>query len=197
MCVCLCELLCCTLETKHCKSIKLQFLKNLYKNDHSSFICKSPKLDTMPMFSNDSIDKQTVGHSHHGILQFSRSVVSASATPWTVAHQASLPITNSQSYPNSCPWVGDAIQPSHPLSSPSPPALNLSQHQGLFQWVSSASGGQSIEVSALASVLPMNTQDWSPLGWTGWISLQSKGLSRVFSKTTVQKHQFFSSQLSL
>ena len=59
------------------------------------------------------------------------------------------------------------------------------------------SGGQSIGVSASASVLPMNTQDWSPLGWTGWISLQSKGLSRVFSNTTVQKHQFFSAQLSL
>ena len=82
-------------------------------------------------------------------------------------------------------WVGDAIQLSHPLSSPSP-ALNLYQHQGLFKWVSSASGGQSIGVSASTSVLPMNTQDWSPLGWTGCISLQSKGLSRVFSYTTVQ-----------
>ena len=60
-----------------------------------------------------------------------------------------------------------------------------------------ASGGQSIGVSASASVLPMNIQDWSPLGWTGWISLQSKGLSRAFSSTTVQKHQFFSAQLSL
>ena len=78
--------------------------------------------------------------------------------------------------------VGDAIQPSHPLSSPSP-ALNLSQHQGLFQWVNSAWGGQSTGVSASASVLPMNTQDWSPLGWTGWVSLQSQGLSRVFSNT--------------
>ena len=98
--------------------------------------------------------------------------------------------------------VGDAIQPSHPLSSPSPPAPNPSQHQGLFQWVSSssqlfASGGQSIGVSASASVPPINTQDWSPLGWTGWISLQSKGLSRVFPNTTVQKHQFFYAQLSL
>ena len=89
--------------------------------------------------------------------------------------------------------VGDAIQPSHPLSSPSPPAPNTSQHQSLFQWVNSLHtwGGQSTGVSASASVLPMNTQDWSPLGWTGWISLQSKGLSRVFSNTTVQKHQFF------
>ena len=93
--------------------------------------------------------------------------------------------------------VGDAMQPSHPLSSPSPPALNLFQHQGLFKWVSLASGGQSIGVSASTSVLPMNTQDWSPLGGTGWISLQSKGLSRGFSNTTVQKHQFFGTHLSL
>ena len=93
-------------------------------------------------------------------------------------------------------WVGDAIQPSHPLLSPSPPAPNPSQHQGLFQWVNSAWGGQSIGVSASASVLPMNTQDWSPLEWTGWISLQPKGLSRVFSNTTVQKHEFFGAQLS-
>ena len=89
-------------------------------------------------------------------------------------------------------WVSDAIQPFHPLSSPSSPAFNLSQHQGLFQWVSSSpSGGQSIGVSASTSVLPMNIQDWSPLGLTGWISLLSKGLSRV------QKRQFFGAQLSL
>ena len=93
-------------------------------------------------------------------------------------------------------WVGDAIQPFHPLSSPSPPAPNPSQHQSLFQWVNSASGGQSIGVSASTSVLPVNIQDLFLLGWTGWISLQSKGLSRVFSNTTVQKHQFFSAQLS-
>ena len=91
---------------------------------------------------------------------------------------------------------GDAIQPSHPLSSPSPPAPNPSQHQSLpvsqlFTW-----GSQSTGVSALASFLPKNTQGWSPLEWTGWISLQSKGLSRVFSNTTVQKHQFFSAHLS-
>ena len=92
--------------------------------------------------------------------------------------------------------VGDAIQPSHPLLSPSPPAPNPSQHQGLFQWVSSSHEVAKVLVSASASVLPMNTQDWSLLGWTGWISLQSKGLSRVFSNTTVQKHQFFCAQLS-
>ena len=80
--------------------------------------------------------------------------------------------------------VGDAIQPSHPLSSPSPPSFPASGSFPMSQLF--ASGGQSIGVSASASVLPMNTQDWSPLEWTGWISLQSKGLSRVFSNTTVQ-----------
>ena len=94
--------------------------------------------------------------------------------------------------------VGDAIQPSHPLSSLSSPALNLSQHQFFFPMNHLfASGGPSIGISASTSVLPMNTQDGSPLEWTGWISLQSKGLSRVFSNTTVQKHQFFCAQLSL
>ena len=93
-------------------------------------------------------------------------------------------------------WVCDDIQPSHPLSSPSPPALNPSQHQSfpmsqLFPWV-----GQSTGVSALASFLPKKSQGWSPSGWTGWISLQSKGLWRVFSNTTVQKHQFFGAQPS-
>ena len=92
--------------------------------------------------------------------------------------------------------VSDAIQPSHPVapfsscpqSLPASGSFPVSQ---LFAW-----GGQSIGVSASTSVLPMNIQDWSPLGWTGWISLQSKGLSRVFSNTTVQKHQFFGAQLS-
>ena len=92
--------------------------------------------------------------------------------------------------------VGDAIQPSHPLSSPSPPALNPSQHQSfpmsqLFTW-----GGPSTGVVALASFLPKKSQGWSPSEWTGWISLQSKGLSGVFSNTTVQRHQFFGTQLS-
>ena len=93
--------------------------------------------------------------------------------------------------------VGDAIQPSHPLVVPfsscpqSLPASESFPMSQLFAWV-----GQSIGGSASASVLPMNNQDWFPLGWTGWISLQSKGLSRVFSNTTVQKHQFFGAQLS-
>ena len=94
--------------------------------------------------------------------------------------------------------VGDAIQPSCPLSPPSPPAFNLSHHQGFFLMSQLfASGGQSVGASASASVLPKNIPDWFPSGLTGWISLQSKGLSRVFSNTTVQKHQFFSTQFSL
>ena len=92
--------------------------------------------------------------------------------------------------------VSDAIQPSHPLLSPSPPAFNLSQHHVFSNELNLCIGGQSIGVSASASVLPMNIQDWFPLGWTDWISLQSKGLSGVFSNTAVQKHQFFSAQLS-
>ena len=71
-------------------------------------------------------------------------------------------------------WVSDAIQPSHPLSSPSSPALNLSQHQGLVKWVSSSHQVAKVLVSASASVLPLHIQCWIPLGWTGWVSLQSK-----------------------
>ena len=93
--------------------------------------------------------------------------------------------------------VSDAIQPSHPLSSPSPTVLNPSQHQSLFQWVNSSHEvAKVLEFQLLASFLPKNTQGWSPSEWTGWISSQSKGLSRVFSNTTVQKHQFFGAQLS-
>ena len=94
-------------------------------------------------------------------------------------------------------WVDDAIQPSHPLSSPSP-AFNFYQHQGFFpmSWLF-ASGGQSIGASASASALPVNIQSWFLLRLTHLISLLSKGLSRVFSSTTVWKHQFFSTQPSL
>ena len=95
-------------------------------------------------------------------------------------------------------WVSDSIQPSHPLPTPFssclqsfPPSVSFLMSR-LF-----VSGGQSIGVSATASVLPINIQDWFPLEGTDWISLQSKGLSTVFSNTTVQKHQFFSTQLSL
>ena len=114
------------------------------------------------------------------------------ASPWITAGQASLFITISWSfYPNSCPlnrWCHPAISSSVVPFSSCPQSLPASESfpvSQLFTW-----GGQSIGVSASASVLPINTHDWSPLGWTGWISLQSKGLSRVFLNTTVQKHQF-------
>ena len=120
------------------------------------------------------------------------------ATPWIAPCQASLAmdITNSR-HPNSCPsswWCHPAISSSVipfsscPQSLPASESFPMSQ---LFAW-----GSQSIEVSALASFLPKKSQDWSPLEWTGWISLQSKGLSRVFSNTAVQKRQFFGTQLS-
>ena len=110
------------------------------------------------------------------------------STPGLLVHHQLPEFTQTDVY-----WVGDAIQSSHS------PTFSLFQHQGLFQWVSSLHqvGGQSIGVSASASVLSMNIPDWFPLGWTGWMSLQSKGLSRVFSNTTVQKHQFFCPQLSI
>ena len=120
------------------------------------------------------------------------------ATPWTAAHQASLSITNSQSLPKLMSI--DSVMPSNHLILCCPPLLlpSIFPASGSFP-VSQLfeSGGQSIGVSASISVLPMNTQDWSPLGWTGWIFLQSKGLTRAFSNTTVQKHHFFSCQISL
>ena len=135
------------------------------------------------------------------MVQFSSvqplSPVQLFATQWIAARQASLSITNSQSSHRLIsielvmhPAISSYIIhfSSCPQSLPASESFPMSQ---LFAW-----SGQSIRVSALASVLPMNTQDWSPLGWTGWISLQSKGLSRVFSNTTVQKHQFFGAQLS-
>ena len=91
-------------------------------------------------------------------------------------------------------WADDVIQPSYPLSPPYPHAFNLSLHQGLFQWA--GPDGQSIGASASASVLPMNIQGWFPSGLIGLISLLSKGLSRVFSSTTVRKHWFFGAQPS-
>ena len=120
------------------------------------------------------------------------------ATPWAAALQASRPSPTPGVYSNSLPlsqWWHPAISSS---VTPFPSCLQSFPASGSFQ-ISQflASGGQRVGVSASTSVLPMNTQDWSPLGWTAWISLQSKGLSRVFSNTTLQKHQFFGAQLSL
>ena len=117
--------------------------------------------------------------------------------PMNAARQASLSITNSRLHSNSRPssrWCHPAISSSVVLFSSCSQSLPASESfpmSQLFTW-----GGQSTGVSALTSFLPKNIQDWSPSEWTGWMSLQSKGLSRVFSNTTVQKHQFFGAQLS-
>ena len=132
-------------------------------------------------------------------VQFSHSVMSDSLWPHEPQHaRPPCPSPTPGVHPNPCslsrcchPTISSSVIPfsSCPQSFPASGPFQMSQ---LF-----ASGAQSIGVSAWTSVLPMNTQDWSPLGWTGWISLQSKGHSRVFSNTTVQKHQFFGAQLSL
>jgi len=132
-------------------------------------------------------------------VHFSRSVVSDSLRPHELQDaRPPCPSPTPWVYPNLCPlsrWchltISSSVIPfsSCPQSFPTSGYFQMSQ---LF-----ASGGQNTGVSASTSVLPMNTQDWFPLGWTGWISLQSKGLSRVFFNTTVQKHQFFGTQLSL
>ena len=129
---------------------------------------------------------------------FSRSVVSDSLQPQESKHaRPPCPSPTPGIYSNSCPsswWCHPAISSSVvpfyscPQSLPASASFPMSQ---LF-----TSGGQRIGVSASALALPMNTQDWPPLGWTGWISLQSKGLARVFSNNTIQKHQFFGAQLS-
>ena len=134
----------------------------------------------------------------HTPVQFSCSVVSDSLRPHESQH-ARLPCPSPTPgvHSNSCPsrrWCHPAISSSVvpfsscPQSLPASESFPMSQ---LFPW-----GGQRTRVSALASFLPKNTQDWPPLQWTGWISLRSKGLSRVFSNTILQKHQFFSTQLS-
>ena len=127
----------------------------------------------------------------------SLSCVQLFATPWIAARQAFMSITSSWRSLK-LTFIESVMPSSHlilclpllllPQSLPASRSFPMSQ---LFAW-----GGQSTGVSALGSVLPKNTQDWSPLEWTGWISLQSKELSRVFSNTTVQKHQFFGAQLS-
>ena len=131
-------------------------------------------------------------------VQFSHSVVSNSLRPHELQHvRPPCPSQTPGVYSNSCPssqWCHPAISSSIIPFSSCPQSLPASGSFPMSQLF--ASGGQSIGVSASASVLPMNTQDWSPLGWTAWFSLQSNGLSRIFSNTAVQKHQFFDAQLS-
>ena len=138
-------------------------------------------------------------HNNPKPIQFSCSVVSNSLRPHEPQHTrppcpSPTPGVHPNPYPLSLwchPTISSSIVPfsSCPQSFPASGSFQMSQL--------SASGGQSIGLSASTSVLPMNSQDWSPLGWTGWIPLQSKGLSRVFSNPTVQNNQFFSAQLSL
>ena len=155
---------------------------------HSELIALESMLHwNMTMFSDQGISSvQSLSH------------VWLFATPWTAACQASLSIPTPRVHPNPSPlnrWchptISSSVVPfsSHLQSFPASGSFPMSQ---FFP-----SDGQNFGVSASASVLPMNTQDRSPLGWTGWISLQSKGLSSVFSNATVQKHQFFGAQLSL
>ena len=133
-------------------------------------------------------------------VQFSCSVVSSSLRPHGLQH-ARLPCLSPtpRAYSNSCPLSRWCHPTSHLLLSPSPPTFNLSQHQGLFKWVSFFlhQVAKVLELQFQPSVLPMTIQSLFSLGLISLISLQSKGLSRVFSNTTVQKHQFFGAQPSL
>ena len=133
------------------------------------------------------------------VIQFSHSVVSDSLWPHGLQHtRLPCPSPTPGACSNSCPssqWCHPTISSSVVPFSSCPQSFPASESFPVSQFF--ASGGQSVGVSASAWVLPMNIQGWFPLGWTGWISLQSKGLSRVFSNTTVQKHQFFSAQFSL
>ena len=177
----------------------------LHRNQHSiNRKCPHSSLVTMPGpgYRTHFCLSRTLssGQSNwFSSFQFSCSAISDSLWPYGLQHaRPPCPSPTPGVHSNSCPssrWC-------HPTTSssviPFSSCLQSSPAAGSFQMSHCfASDGQSIGVSASASVLPMNIQDWFPLGWTGWISLQSKGLSRVFSNSTVQKHQFFSAQLSL
>ena len=144
------------------------------------------------------MNKHTACHRVNVSVQFSRSVESDSLRPRGLQHaRPPCPSPTPRVYSNSCPssrWchstISSSVVPFSCLQS-----FLVSESFPMSQFF--ASDGQSIGVSASASILPMSIQHWIPWGWTGWNSLQSKGLSRVFSNTTVQKHQFFNSQLSL
>ena len=166
----------------------------LYSASSNNLIIEETDLKSMHMYI------YAYTHTHNTLpVQFSCSVGSDALRPHGLQHaRLPCPSPTPGAYSNSCslsqrchPTISTSVIPfsSHLQSFPASGSFQTSQ---IF-----ASSGQSIGISASASVLPMNIQDWLPLGWTSWISLQSKGLSRVFSNTTVQKHQFFSAQLSL
>ena len=164
-------------------------------------VCVKMMWYLLDKISNSEYPQHFLKLSHHLVNKLSsvqslRSV-RLFATPWITPHQASLSITNSWSSPKLM-CIKSVMPSSHlilccpllllPTTLPASESFPMIQH---FAW-----GGQSTSVSALASFLPKKSQGWSPSEWTGWIFLQSKGLSRVFSNTTVQKHQFFSAQPS-
>ena len=178
------------------RELKWTGMGEFNSDDHYIYYCgqESLKRNGVAIMVNKRV-RNTVQFSS---VQFSRSVVSDSLRPHESQHaRPPCPPPTPGVHSNSCPsswWCHPAISSSVlPFSScpQSSPALESFPMSQCFSW-----GGQSIGVSAKASVLPMNTQDWSPLTWTCWISLQSKGMSRVFSNTIVQKHQFFDAQLS-
>ena len=176
----------------------LEIIKQLFPRPITEHFCSSQPPGVLTSYHNFH-HKTDSSKPIFSSVQFSHSVMSDSLPPHELQHtRPRCPSPTPRVHPNSCPlsrWCHPAISSSvipfssRPQSFPASGSFPMSQ---LFAW-----GGQSIGVSALVSVLSMNTQDWSPLGWTGWISLQSKGLSRVFSNTMVQKHQFFGTQLSL
>ena len=173
----------------------MDYYSAIKKNKFESVLMRWMKLE--PIIQSEVSQKDKHQYSISSV-QFSCSVVSDSLRPHESQHaRPPCPSPTPRVYSNSCPlswWCHPAISSSVvPFSScpQSLPASGSFPMNQFFTW-----GGQSIGISASASVLPMNTQDWSALGWTGWISLQSKGFSRVFSNTTVQKHQFFGAQLS-
>ena len=146
-----------------------------------------------------NVDQSPNPKFYYVSAQFSRSVMSNYLRPHEPQHaRHPCPSSTPRVYPNSCQlsgWCHLTVSSSVVTFSSCPQSFPTSESVQMSQLF--ISGGQSIGVSASTSVSPMNTQDWSPLGWTGWISLQSKGLARVFSNTTLQKHQFFGAQLSL
>ena len=142
---------------------------------------------------NTCLDRHLYAYNIFSSVQFSHSVVCKSLWPHGLQHtRLWCPSPTLRACSNSChPTISSSVVPFSSCLQSFPASRSFPINQFF------ASGGQSTEVSASESVLPMNIQDWSPLGWTSWISLQSKGLSRVFFNSTVQKHQFFGPQLSL
>ena len=169
---------------------------------------KSPTLSPKEAFHSHRLCCYLWGQRWKNMVQFSSVAKSCPTLSDPMNHSTpGLPVHHKlpESTQTHVHWAGDAIQPSHPLSSPSDVRIiPFSSHLQSFPASGSLPmsqfftlGGQSIGVSASASVLSVNIQDWFPLGWTSLISLLSKGLSRVFSNTTVQMHQFYGAQLSL